>query len=209
MKKVKFLLLIAVISISQACNNSGNTDSVKAAKDSNDNTMSSRDTSSATMGHDTTAATTASSASSTPVGKDDADFAVEAADGGMMEVELGNYAQQNALNPRVKEFGAMMVRDHSKANDELKTIAASRNVTLPMTTGDKHKKHMDDLMKKKGKDFDKAYMDMMVDDHEKDVKKFEKAANECKEPTIKAFAAKTLPVLRTHLDSAKAIAGKH
>jgi putative membrane protein len=206
MKKVKFLLLIAVIGVSQACNNSGNKDSVEAAKDSNNNTMASHDSSGAMMGRDTAAA--ASTATATPVGKDDADFAVEAADGGMMEVDLGNYAQQNALNPRVKEFGAMMVRDHSKANDELKSIAATRNVALPTATSDKHKKKMDDLMKKKGKDFDKAYMDMMVDDHKEDVKKFEKASNECKEPTIKAFAAKTLPILRTHLDSAKAIAGK-
>src|SRR5438045_9606015 len=129
MKKVKFLLFIAVISISQACNNSGNKDSVAAAKDSNDNAMATHDSSGATMmGRDTSAASTGSAV--TAVGKDDADFAVEAADGGMMEVELGNYAQQNAVNPRVKEFGAMMVRDHSKANDELKSIAGIRNGEL-------------------------------------------------------------------------------
>ncbi|MEP7142536.1 MAG: DUF4142 domain-containing protein [Ferruginibacter sp.] len=199
MKKVKFFMLVSVISISQACNDNTK-DSVAAAKDSN----ASMDNPAMATGKDTTV-----HAAVVPVSKDDADFAVEAANGGMMEVQLGNYAQQNALSPRVKEFGAMMTRDHTKANDELKGIAASKSITLPAESGDKAKKEMEDLMKKKGKDFDKAYMNMMLDDHKKDVKEFEKAANDCKDPEIKSFAGKTLPVLRVHLDSAKAISGKN
>ncbi|MEO7766820.1 MAG: DUF4142 domain-containing protein [Ferruginibacter sp.] len=200
MKKLRFLSFIAAICIAQACNNGNDTDSVAAAKDSNDN----KDTSMMADRTDTSMAKT-----SMPVDKDAADFAVEAANGGMMEVDLGNYAQQNAMSARVKNFGAMMVKDHSAANDVLKTLASSKNITLPMETGADAKKEMDDLMKKKGKDFDKAYMDMMLDDHKKDVKAFQKAANECKDADVKNFAAKTLPVLEVHLDSAKAIAGKH
>jgi putative membrane protein len=144
-----------------------------------------------------------------PVDKDDADFAVKAANGGMMEVQLGNYAQQNAVSKRVKDFGAMMVKDHTKANEELKSIAAAKNITLPTSIGNDAQKDMDDMMKKKGNDFDKAYMNMMLDDHKKDVKEFEKAAKDCKDAEIKTFAGKTLPVLLAHLDSTKAITGKH
>ncbi|MCW3092327.1 MAG: hypothetical protein JWP81_3396 [Ferruginibacter sp.] len=199
MKKLKFLSFIAAVCISQACNDS-NKDSVTEAKDSNHNAL---DSSAMVNRTDT-----AMRVNTTPVDKDATDFAVEAANGGMMEVDLGKYAQQNAMSDRVKNFGAMMVRDHSAANEELKTLSSSKNIALPMEVGSDAKKHMDDLMKKKGKDFDKAYMDMMLDDHKKDVKAFQKAANECKDADLKSFAGKTLPTLQTHLDSAKAITGK-
>lgn len=180
-------------------NNSSNQDSVDSAKDAND----AKDTSSVMHSNDTTGAVSAM-----PVDKDDADFAVEAASGGMMEVELGKLAQERATNQRIKDFGAMMVKDHSAAGDKLKSIASAKNITLPAEMGDKQKKDMEDLSKKSGKDFDKAYMDMMLDDHKKDVKKFEDAADKCKDPDLKTFASTTLPTLRMHLDSAKAITGK-
>ncbi len=132
-----------------------------------------------------------------------ADFLVNAANGGMMEVELGKMAQQNARSQQVKDFGNMMVTDHSKANEELKAIAQARNVKLPTLVEGKHRDHMNDLGKKSGAEFDKAYMDMMVDDHQDDIDEFEKAANNLSDEGVKAFAAKTLPVLRTHLQAAK------
>lgn len=140
-----------------------------------------------------------------PVDKASSDFAVEAANGGMMEVELGKMAQEKAINQRVKDFGAMMVRDHGKANDELKALAASKNITLPDSVGDDHHDHIMDMSKKSGKDFDKAYIDMMVSDHNDDVDKFEKAASDLTDPDLKTFASSTLPTLRAHQDSAKAI----
>lgn len=139
------------------------------------------------------------------VDEESAEFAVKAASGGMMEVQLGDAAQQLAAGTRIKEFGNMMVRDHSKANDELKTLAATKNITLPDSVGEDHKKHIDDLKQKKGEDFDQAYMDLMIDDHKEDVDLFEKAANNLKDPDLKAFAARTLPTLRAHLDSAQTI----
>jgi putative membrane protein len=203
MKNVKSALFIAVIAMAQACNSGNSTDSVKAANDANDN----KDSASTAAKMDT--ATSAAKMNTMPVDKDDADFAVKAANGGMMEVQLGNYAQQNAMSKRVKDFGAMMVKDHTKANEELKSIAAAKNITLPTSIGNDAQKDMDDMMKKKGNDFDKAYMNMMLDDHKKDVKEFEKAAKDCKDAEIKTFAGKTLPVLLAHLDSTKAITGKH
>ncbi len=132
------------------------------------------------------------------------DFMVKAASGGIMEVELGKIAKQNARNQRVKNFGEMMVRDHSKANQDLKTLSASKNITLPTTTGEDHQRQINDLSKIKGSDFDERYMEMMVDDHKEDINLFEKAS-QSKDTDVSTFALKTLPVLRTHLDSATAI----
>jgi len=125
-----------------------------------------------------------------------------------MEVELGKIAQEKATNPRIKEFGAMMVKDHSDANEQLKSLAQQKNITLPANVSDKQQKDIDDLNKKTGKDFDKAYMNMMLDDHKKDIKKFEKAGNNLKDAEIKSFAMSALPTLQKHLDSARAITGK-
>src|SRR5205085_6354522 len=120
-------------------------------------------------------------------------------------VQLGKYAMANAGSAAVKQFGKMMADDHTKANTELTTIAQVKSIAIPNVPGDKHQHHIDDLTKKKGAEFDKDYMSMMVDDHEEDVKKFEDAAKNAKDVDIKAFAAKTVPVLRKHLDAAKKI----
>lgn len=136
---------------------------------------------------------------------DNADFAVKAANGGLTEVRAGEMAQEKATNQRVKDFGAMMVQDHGKANEELKTLAAQKNITLPSAPGEDHQEKIDDLNAKTGAEFDKEYMDMMVDDHQKDVDLFEDAAENSEDPDIQAFAAKTLPTLKKHLEQAKTI----
>lgn len=125
-----------------------------------------------------------------------------------MEVELGKLASTNASSPAVKAFGQQMVSDHTKANDELKTLAASKNITLPATPGNKHQDHINDLKEKKGADFDKAYIDLMVDDHKEDVDAFQKEANDGKDAEIKAFAAGKVPTLQHHLDMAKSTKDK-
>ncbi len=151
-----------------------------------------------TMGHSTPASVDPKSTA----------FTIKAANGGMMEVNLGRWAQEHAMSQRVKDFGAMMVTDHSKANDALKAIAAFKNISLPgMVDGDQ-KKHMDDLMSKKGKDFDKAYVDMMVEDHKMDVAEFEEASKNLADSELKNFAATTLPVLQKHYAAIKAIKEK-
>lgn len=132
-------------------------------------------------------------------------FALKAAAGGTMEVMLGNIAQQNAHSLRVKKFGAMMVKDHTKANKELMALADSKNILIPSKLPDAIQNHIDQINKYKGADFDKHYMEMMVDDHKEDIDLFSKKAKDQKDTTFKAFASKTLPVLNMHLDSAKAI----
>lgn len=132
------------------------------------------------------------------------EFMVKAASGGMMEVELGRLAETNASDAEVKAFGKRMVEDHGKANDELKTLAAAKNIVLPNAPGEDHQKHITDLTALKGADFDKKYVDMMVKDHEEDVKHFEEATKDAEiDADIKAFAQKTLPVLKTHHEMAK------
>jgi putative membrane protein len=170
-------------------------DSVGAINRAPDNTTADRDR--------TTTADSARMAQGTLDDKTH-DFMNEAAMGGMAEVELGKLAQEKARSQRVKNFGEMMVRDHSAANDDLKAIARQKNVTLPADLG-KHKDHYNDMSKKTGADFDKAYMKMMVDDHQDDIDAFEKIANNGTDPDVKTFASQKLPTLRKHLDSAKAI----
>jgi putative membrane protein len=139
---------------------------------------------------------------------DASNFAVAAANGGMMEVELGKIAEDHANNPRVKAFGAMMVKDHSEANATLKGIASSLNIAIPDSVSDDTRKEIDKMKMKKGKDFDKEYVSMMIDDHKKDIAEFKKCADNCSDSTIKSFASNTLPVLEKHLDSIQAIANK-
>lgn len=134
-----------------------------------------------------------------------ANFLVDAANGGMAEVQLGEVAIRKASDSRVKAYGTMMVQDHSMANDKVKNFASQRNVTLPDTTSNEKKKDMDNVMEKTGADFDKAFIKRMVNDHESTIKLFEKASEKVSDPEIKTFVDNTLPKLKMHLDSAKAI----
>jgi len=137
--------------------------------------------------------------------EDDAEFVMNAADGGMMEVELGKLAQQKASDDRVKEFGQMMIDDHSKANNELSSLAQTKNITILANVSEDKQQKIDDLSQKSGKDFDKAYMDLMVEDHQEDVDDFRDAANRAHDADVKAWAADKLPVLEQHLQKAKEI----
>ena len=132
--------------------------------------------------------------------EDDTEFAVKAANGGMLELETARLAKEKSKRTDVKAFAAMMLTDHQKANDELKAIAGRKNITLPARLGDEEQKHVDELAKLSGTAFDKKYVSFMVDDHEDDVKLFKKAADNTKDADLKAFAAKTLPVIQKHLE---------
>lgn len=135
--------------------------------------------------------------------EEDSKFAVDAANGGLAEVQLGKIAQDKGSSPKVKEFAKMMVADHTKANDELKKLAESKNITLPTAAGEEMQKATADISAKNGNDFDKAYIAQMVKDHEKTVKLFEDGQKNVKDAEMKAFIGKTLPVLKTHLDHVK------
>ena len=186
-----------------ACGDTGTNANVNVAR-TNTNTSMVNSNSGSTLGN---AANSVSNAMSKMTTDSPADFVKEAAQGGMAEVELGQLASKNAQDPEVKKFGQMMVTDHGKANAELKTLAGKKNWTMPTDIGS-HKSTMDKLQGLKGADFDKAYVDEMVSDHEKDLKAFQQQGQSGADPELKEFAAKTATVIQKHLDAIKAIQAK-
>ena len=137
--------------------------------------------------------------------EESASFMVRAADGDMTEVQLSQMAQSKAADAKVKGFAAMMLQEHSAANDQVKMLANQRNVTLPDSVSADNKKKAGDLNKKSGKAFDKAYMDAMVKDHEGAVDLFENSAGKVNDTDVKTFINNTLPKIKMHLDSARVI----
>ena len=133
------------------------------------------------------------------------DFMTKAASGGMMEVELGRMAQEKGQSQEVKDFGQMMVNDHSKVNDQLKQLAQQKNIMLPDSMGEKHMEQVNELREKTGAEFDKAYMELMVEDHQEDVDMFQNAANNMQDAEVRNFASTTVTTLQQHLDRAKQI----
>lgn len=139
--------------------------------------------------------TTTSAGSLSPT---DAEFVSKAAMGGLAEVQYGNLALQKAQSADVKSFAQKMVTDHGAANQELQALATSKGATLPTELTGTHKAGYDHLNMLSGAEFDKAYMQHMVADHQTDIAEFEKAANSATDSELKAFASKTLPILQQH-----------
>lgn len=137
--------------------------------------------------------------------KDDAKFAADAAANSLAAIELGKLAIQKGLDKRIKNFGAMMVKDYSKINTKLTILAKAKNINLPGAITADQQQNMDKLAKNTGKAFDKAYIDIVVSNHNKDIALFQFASNNCFDPDIKAFAGKHLPTLKRHLETINTI----
>ena len=135
----------------------------------------------------------------------DAPFIGNAAMDGMAEVEHSRLASQNASSPAVKRFAQRMVVDHSKAGDELKALASQKEVTLATELDDQHRAIQQKLAPLKGAAFDQAYMAHMVTAHLQAVVAFQEEAKDGEDPDVKAWAAKTLPMLQDHVKSASSI----
>lgn len=211
MKKMTLAIAGFILMVSfTACNGDSKstttttTDSGSSVKSGDSSNAMNNNTS--TMDNNTTSTTsTGATANRMPLSKDDSMFVMKAAVGGMLEVQSGTTAQQNGMNGRVKNFGTMLVNDHTKANNELMAIASARGIIPPAELPADKKKHLDDMAKMKGKSFDSHFISMMTTDHKQDIADFEKQANSGTDPELKAFAAKTLPVLKMHLDSVQAL----
>jgi putative membrane protein len=141
-------------------------------------------------------------------GMGDQAWVMKVAEGGMAEVELGKLAVQKASSDEVKKFGQRMVDDHSKANEELKTLAQNKKITLPNDLEPKHHAEHDRLAKLSGAAFDRAYMRLMLADHRKAAAEFRAEANSGRDPDVKTFAAKTLPTIEEHLKMAEEISSR-
>jgi len=194
-RNILFILLVAAAT--QACNHSAKTGNNDA---DNDNSTSDTIVSPTEAAPDTT-----SPKINLVVDQEDSLFAAKAAAGNLAEIEMGNLAIKNGKSKRVKNFGLMMIKDHGKANTKLMAMAAAKKLGLPTEPGVDEQKMLADLAKKSGNDFDKAYVNMMIEDHKNDVSDFTSASIKTQDPDIKAYAKKTLPVLQKHLDAINAI----
>ncbi|MEA2339464.1 MAG: putative rane protein [Thermoanaerobaculia bacterium] len=207
MKKRLILPLLCVLAVAAfACNNETNNNTDTATTSTSDTSMTTAtiDTSGTeTTGTTSTTSTGSSGGTVSSLDSTDKEFVMKAAQGGMAEVMMGQLASSKGTSPDVKNFGNRMVTDHGKANDELKQLAQNKGLALPADADKESKEMSDKLSKLSGKDFDREYIGGMVEDHEKDVKEFEKASKEAKDPDLKAWATKTLPTLQDHLKMAK------
>jgi putative membrane protein len=138
----------------------------------------------------------------------DLSFYRNAAEGGLAEVAMGNMAQQQAHSQSVREFGALMVKDHSAVNEKLKTMAESKNITLPANTSVDEMAAKDKLKALSGASFDKSYIKGMIKDHQEDVAEFKKEAASGRDPDARAFATAMLPTLEAHLKKIQSIAAE-
>lgn len=189
MKKLSILLIApAMAGLLLGCNNTHKTDS-KATADTLNNMKDSVYKKDVSITKDLVM----------KVSHDDARFAVAAADGGQAEVALGQLASDKGTDAGVKDFGKMMVKDHSAANSKLIALAKKKGISLPASLSEFGQKTKEKLTAKSGKAFDRAYVDNMVEDHQKDIQEFTDACKSLKDPDLKAFANETLPVLKMHL----------
>ena len=141
----------------------------------------------------------------TAVTATDQDFILAAAQGGMTEVKLGELATQKGLRADVKEFGQMMVKDHSAINDDLKALAAKESVTLPDSLDAKHQGMVDKLATLTDSAFDDAYVAAMIKGHKKDAKAFKAESAATQDADIKSFLDKSIPVVESHLQHVMAM----
>jgi putative membrane protein len=155
-------------------------------------------------------------------GAGDRAFVQDMSEAGMAEVELGNLAAQRATNPEVKRFAETMVRDHTKAGEELKQIATTHSISMASSIRDEHRELMSRLTPLRGAEFDREYMKAMVEGHEDVVDRLQTRASEDRfgenkgtvrpersdnpaEADLNQWAANTLPVARQHLEEAERI----
>lgn len=136
--------------------------------------------------------------------RSDRKFVQKAAESGMFEVQVAQLASTKATDAQVKSFASMLVDHHTKANNELVQLANAKKVELPPGPPRGMRRDIEKLGKKSGEEFDRDFVrNVGVKAHEKDIKLFEKASKDLKDPELKAFAAKTLPVLQEHLAQAQ------
>jgi len=190
MKRI-FVMLCGAVSLLGAASCSSKPDSVKQAQEANNakNGITNADTT----------ITTAKGVGGEQRPAFDSEFMTKAASGGMLEVQLGQQVAQKATTPEAKQFAQQMVTDHTKSNEELKALAAQKNITLPTTLGEDQQKVYDDVLAEKGVDLDKKYVSAMLTDHQEDIKEYQGAVTTSSDADIKAFAQKNLPVLQMHL----------
>lgn len=141
------------------------------------------------------------------IGKEDALFVTEVAEGCLAEIEIGLLAKQKGTDKRVKNMGAIMVKDLTKGKGRLELLAKSKNITLPTAIDSVDEKSIAELAKKTGNDFDHAYLDKVRDDYKKAMLLFQTTAKTAYDPQIKQFASRNILTIQRHLDLIDAVHG--
>jgi len=141
-------------------------------------------------------------------GEGDKSFTMKASAAGLAEVNLSNLAVARATSAEVRTFAQRMVADHTRANRELIELANQKMLPLAKSMDEKHQSLFDKMSKLNGADFDHAYMEGMVKDHEEAVKLFETESKNGQDEAFKTWAGKTLPVLKMHREMAQKLAKK-
>ncbi len=135
----------------------------------------------------------------------EAEFATDAADASLVEINLANLAISKTGNQLIKNYANMMLKDHGAANEELTALAKSKNITLPETMSEPHQKNRNELNEKSGADFDKKYAALIEEDHVKMLAFMEHEARKGTDPDLKAYANKMIPVINAHLNAIRKI----
>ncbi|WDF65262.1 DUF4142 domain-containing protein [Flavobacterium sp. KACC 22763] len=135
--------------------------------------------------------------------EDDSEFLVDQAEINLAEIEIGKLAQTKSTNPEVKKFGKMLVDEHTKSASEVSALAKAKNFTLPTSLTEEGQEEYNKLNEKSGIDFDKKFADMMIDGHEKAIKKLDKAAKDANDQEVRTWASTNIAGLTAHLEHAK------
>lgn len=185
----QLLFLFATVGLMIACNSNSD------KKDTNDTTTTTHHADDINPAGDTV--------NGTAVNDIDQEFALKAGMGNTAEVEAGQLAENKGDNKEVRDFGAMMVKDHGEAQGKLKAIAGSLSVSAPDSVDQEHKDLKTKLSDLSGKAFDKAYIDAQLKDHRATIALFEKEINGGSNTQLKEFATSTLPHIKMHLEKAE------
>ena len=184
MKKLKHILLAAsVFAMATACNDAAND---KAGD--------------GVAGDTSTVATDTSTRTGTALAEKDAQFLNDVAASNMAEIKMAQLAQTKGNSQDVKDIAKMLETDHSAVLSEVKSFSSNRSVTLPAEEKPEAKDHYNMLNGKTGKEFDKDWVEHMIDGHKKSIAKFEGAQTDLNDADLKTWVSNTLPKLRTHLD---------
>lgn len=185
MKNLCVITLSAAVLMAAACNNTG-------APDQN---------------RHNTDPMNASAADSGDIGlkPDEIEFMTEATKGGLTEIALSELVQQKSDNKRIQDFATMIIQDHSSANSQLSTLAGTKSVSLPDTLSRVNEMKAGKLAGEKGMDFERDYLETMIQDHKKAIADFDEAQKKAENPRLRAWIGNTLPDLQKHLDSATVI----
>jgi putative membrane protein len=138
-----------------------------------------------------------------PLSDDTRELILTATNDGRLEEEAAKLAESRAQTEPVRQFARMMADHHARANEELARLAKSKDVELPEALDDEAQDELGGLRDETGRDFDEEYLDLMIDEHQRVIRQFEREAKRDEDADVKRWASQTLPTLRSHLDEAK------